>query len=334
MNSKEICQYCFNPFDKDKHKKTKEHIFPKGVIDLYPEQYIVFSKEKSFVSTSGTTILDVCRHCNNTLLGVLDSYGKNLIRTQFYKEIPFNEKNTEHQKNLDFHLLSRWLLKIFYNHLRSIKADAKWFANSHEYLLHELLDEKLSFSLFAGVHINTSPLPEDFYNYLPLQINEEPRIMGNSFCVLTFGLDPMINSIKILGANNTFCIRLGIAIFYCILWDKNTEHITKCFYETLFTEEFNFVKIESLNSEYTLKCVSAHTNIVLGYNHLVSKSGLAMDEKAVLSYSNGNEPHESQQIFKQLIGEEHIKNTRAMIESDMFPDNKMLAEKYRKLIEN
>lgn len=223
MDNKKICQYCFLEFDKDKHRRTAEHIIPKGIIDLYPEQYISHIDGKEFIDNNGMTIADVCKYCNGTLLSLLDNYGKELIKNQFFERIPVKKLGNIFIKPLDYYKLSRWLLKIIFNLRRAKKQNCTWFDNARGFMLHGLLVEDIRFSIFTGVHVNTTPLPEELYSYLPMQINEEPKLLGNSLGIVSFGLNPYDNSIKVPMAAHTYCIRFGTAVFYCILWIKTAD---------------------------------------------------------------------------------------------------------------
>ncbi|MBM6723343.1 hypothetical protein [Pseudoflavonifractor phocaeensis] len=123
-----ICQYCFKPFDNGEHRKTAEHIFPAGIIALYPEQQISFPGNRAaFVDNRGMTISDVCKRCNNFELSRLDSYGKSVIEEQFLEEIPASQYDKFFTKRLDYMLLTRWILKIIYNSERALHNDVTVF---------------------------------------------------------------------------------------------------------------------------------------------------------------------------------------------------------------
>jgi len=333
MDTKGLCKYCYASFDNSKHKRTREHIIPKGIIDLYPNEYITFDGRNRFINNEGTTIGDVCSFCNNSLLSVLDAYGKDLIQSQFYNKILYEEKDVLHARQLDYNILSRWLLKIYYNHLRSKKSNSNWFNKVLGYILHGFLVEHFTFSLFAGIHINTSPLPEGYVsNYVPMQICDNPKLIGNSMGIFAFGIDPFINSVIVPKCNNTFCIRMGTAVFYCILWMNDVSLEIKKTFEKLLTHEFNFVKIKSNQQDYMLKCVSAHSNEVMGYTHLVSSSGQEKDEKIVQSYIGGREPHETQQLMSDIRSVNDIEESRIFVEHAMFPKNKKIQKKFDAIV--
>ncbi len=45
--------------------------------------------------------------------------------------------------------------------------------------------------------INTTPLPQQFYEYKPLQIIEEPKLIGNSLALVSYGIDLYTSSINV-----------------------------------------------------------------------------------------------------------------------------------------
>ncbi len=328
------CQYCKRLFDSNKHKRTAEHIIPKGIIDLYPEQYITFNDYKKYIDNNGATIADVCKECNETLLSSLDSYGKELISSNFTEEISVDLMNNEFPATLEYFQLSRWLLKIIYNNERSKKRDTSWHQRALGYMLYNRRIEDIDFSIFMGMHINTTPLPEQFYAYKPLQIVNDPKLLGNSLCLVSFGIDPFINSLKVQGAFSTHLIRFGTAIFYIILWEKNTDKVKKRFYNTLMTKEFNFMQIVSNISNYYLKRVSAHSNTTIGYSHLISTSGINQDDMIIKDMIHGQSLVECQQYMFDSKGKEGIEKTKALIEMDEFPNNTKIQKKYKKYFDS
>ena len=286
---------------------------------------------KEFIDNKGLTVADVCKYCNGTLLSPLDSYGKNLIKDQFFQKVPFREINNSFSKTIDYYKLSRWLLKIVFNTRRAEKLDCSWFDDARGYILYGLLVENISFSIFAGIHINTTPLPEEAYTYLPMQINEEPKLYRDSLGIVTYGLDPDSNSIRVPMAAHTYCIRFGTAVFYCILWLKTADSSVKMTYDKMFEEEFNFTKVISIKTNYQLKCVSAHSNTTLGYGHLLSASGQAQDVQMIESELGGRSPGDLQEQVSSLMPPDWLEKGRALAETTQFPHNGRIAKKYRKL---
>lgn len=331
-DTKKVCQYCGKEFNKGKKQRTAEHIFPKGLINLFPEQYIAFHNNKRFIDNKGVTIADVCGECNNQSLSSLDTYGNGLIKEKFLKPIDVQLKDEEYEVELDYYKLSRWLLKIIYNFRRSNnnKNNIEWFHKSLGFIMQDIRIENIDFSIFLGLHINTTPLPEEFYSYNPLQINEEPKLFGNSLAIASLGIDPYINSVKINKAFATYSIRFGAAVFYIILWDDDAKFKEKKYFNKLMTREFNFKQIISNEKMYNLKRVAAHSNTTMGYGHLISKSGIIEDDLFIQNSINGQSLSACQNYFYESKGEEGIKETRALVEMFEFPNNKRVRKNYEK----
>ena len=88
---KKECAYCKKEFDSNR-KRSAEHIFPQVLLELFPEQDVSFTPERTFKDNFGLTIADVCSECNNGILSGLDQYGGKLIKEQFLEEIDYNLK--------------------------------------------------------------------------------------------------------------------------------------------------------------------------------------------------------------------------------------------------
>jgi len=329
-NTKKVCQYCGKAFDRKEHKKTSEHIFPNALIKLFPEQYIAFNDSKRFIDNRGITIADVCEKCNGGVLSSLDNYGSRLVHDNFFKEIHVDLKDEVFPIVFDYYKLSRWILKILYNFRRSKNKNVEWFHRALGYILQDIRIENIDFSIFAGVHINTTPLPEQFYEYKPLQINEEPKLIGNSLAVSSLGLDAYANSIKVNQAFATYSIRFGSLILYIILWDKSAELTKKNYFNELMTREFTFKQIISNKEKYNLRRVAAHSNTTMGYRHLISKSGIIQDDMFISNSIHGQSLSKCQKILFDSKGEEGILKTRALIEMDQFPNNTKIRKQYEK----
>ena len=78
------------------------------------------------------------------------------------------------------------------------------------------------FDIFMGLHINTTPVLEEVYNYQPLQICENPKLRGTSIGIeFLFKLPHNFNSITIPENESTLAIRFGNAVMYVIFWKKD-----------------------------------------------------------------------------------------------------------------
>lgn len=120
------CAYC-----DEKRKTTKEHIWPKCIINRMPEleaKYV--SSQKKFVS-SELTISDVCAECNNTKLSSLDAYLCQLY-DQYFKT--YIEEKQMFVFEYDYELLLRSLLKITYNSSRTVNKLENIFAKYRKFI--------------------------------------------------------------------------------------------------------------------------------------------------------------------------------------------------------
>lgn len=327
---KKTCAYCHRDFN-EKNKRTAEHIFPQGLLELYPEQDVSFTPEKVFKDNSGLTIADVCQECNNGILSELDSYGCDLIKTQFYKEIEYNCKDDNFIKTIDEEQLKKWLIKISYNYMRSRKKDCDFMG---EYISSIIKRDCLpdNVDIFFGVHINVSPLPDKCYNYMPLLICENPILLGTSI-QLSFTLDlPMeYNSVSIEGAYEKLLVKLGTAVFYIIYWKEKTPLTVREQYYKLLTQKFSLVQIKKGINEYSIKRVSASTNLTLGYGHLLSNSALEQDEKYILAYLNGRCAGDVRREFEAMRTDRDWKVGKVLVENAIFPNNKKVQKEYEEI---
>jgi len=147
MKKQKICAYC-----KENNTLTKEHLWPTS---LHKRLYSANEQSESFFWLSRLqrtipnepVIKDVCAHCNNITLSILDSYICNLFDKELINIIKFKEKISF---EYDYHLLKRWLLKMSYNSARIHNShDEKALEEMLPYILGE--DDKLgrSVQLFA-----------------------------------------------------------------------------------------------------------------------------------------------------------------------------------------
>jgi len=329
MKSK-TCAYCKREFSGEV-KRTAEHIFPQTLLQLYPEQDVSFTPEKIFKDNSGLTIADVCAGCNNGALSELDSYGGELIKKQFKDEIDYDMKDAVIEKIIEYDLFAKWILKIAYNYFRSRKIECSFM---EEYIPCILQNVELSdnFDIFMGLHINTTPVLEEVYNYQPLQICENPKLRGTSIGIeFLFKLPHNFNSITIPENESTLAIRFGNAVMYVIFWKKDCPVELKKQYKIILQTQFNFVQLEKNKQIYGLKRVTASTNISMGYTHLLSSSALLQDDMVVESTLHGNGVKETREKFKSLAGSDMLKRGRVMVEKEMFPDNKKVEKEYNKI---
>lgn len=107
------CAYC----GQDR-PSTKEHIWPKALIDKY-EALQTFNPRKSNFFRGEPVVKDVCAPCNNNDLSPLDAYLSELFDRFFSKII---EPGQAAALEYDYQRLLRALLKISYNSSRSVEG--------------------------------------------------------------------------------------------------------------------------------------------------------------------------------------------------------------------
>ena len=109
------CAYCGSS-----DKLTEEHLLPDCISKRWTEtvETNIATRESQKVVTSDPTIRDVCEHCNNVVLGGLDSYACELYDLYFAHLIRAGDRI---KLKIDLDLLMRWILKTGYNVARARK---------------------------------------------------------------------------------------------------------------------------------------------------------------------------------------------------------------------
>lgn len=221
-----ICAYC-----NEEKQATKEHIIPKGIIDLFPECNLAYS---GFDKVHGgeATIKDVCSECNNGQLSKLDTYGKEFVETYFINNY---KKDDKVDIEYDYDLLIRWLLKIVYNNERSYHRDVEWFKKNIDYILYGGDPQYGNVSLFAGLAVNTSCIPEFLMENRQVNIITNPLILTNGLFNLEYGDDLRVvykrndspEEMEINYLFNKYILRFGSGLFVIFLWnvDANEDYI-------------------------------------------------------------------------------------------------------------
>lgn len=125
---KRKCAYC-----NKERKLTKEHIWPKCIVNRMPDSDLKFLNSKKIVTGSDLVISDVCSDCNNNLLSLLDSYLCSLFDKYFVnfieEKIPFNFE-------YKYELLLRSLLKITFNSSRTVTRTDSDFEKFKNFILY------------------------------------------------------------------------------------------------------------------------------------------------------------------------------------------------------
>lgn len=127
IQNMKLCAYC-----NKEGKLTKEHIWPKCLLNRMPELEAKYVDSiKKFVP-SELVISDVCAECNNKKLSLLDSYLCQLYDVYFKFYV---ETKQEFTFEYNYDLLIRSLLKITYNSSRTVQNDVNDFIKFREYII-------------------------------------------------------------------------------------------------------------------------------------------------------------------------------------------------------
>lgn len=216
------CAYC-----NQERQVTKEHIIPKGIIDLFPECDLAYSGLNKCYKGEAT-VKDVCADCNNGQLSELDAYGKEFVEEYFVNNY---EKDDKIKINYDYSRLIRWLLKIIYNNERSYHRNDQWFKNNIDYILNGEPLQYGDISLFAGLAVNTSCMPDFFVENRQVNIITNPVILVKGFYDLetdeyggsVYKYNDKPEQMEINNLFNKYIIRLGSGLFVIFLWNTHAS---------------------------------------------------------------------------------------------------------------
>ncbi|WP_156337259.1 hypothetical protein [Paenibacillus dakarensis] len=137
------CAYCgtTNPL-------TKEHIWPKGIINRVPSYIGRYSERANKVQAGELVIKDVCQFCNNGSLSKLDDYLCNLFDS-FFKDFVREYETVNFA--YDYDLLARVLLKLSFNTARASKQPIDLFSPMIPYILGTENSRPNNFSILVNL---------------------------------------------------------------------------------------------------------------------------------------------------------------------------------------
>lgn len=199
------CAFC----KLNEGKLTGEHIFPFGLISKFPEyEHAIFDMKKAVkLSPRKQVINDVCEKCNNEKLSALDNYGNQFILKYFSEKIsPNQEVNIEY----DYPILSKWVMKILYNSLRSDQS-SYWLEDNSRYMIGEVPETTSKYNLFLGSYVYMAPMTGLFPD-VPFQGLSNPVILKNSIEKIEYTND----NIEII-----YVLRLMNAVFVLVCWKED-----------------------------------------------------------------------------------------------------------------
>lgn len=315
------CAYCGEILGSPFHFKTDEHIIPDSLLKLYPEQDISIHNKSRFVDNRGMTISDVCSSCNNGILSELDSYGKQLIESNFYIPYKFNDYYIPFDITLDYELFTRWILKIAYNSIRCDKHDSFYINECVPYIIGKNTSYPKNISLLLGVHINLSPVPEEYFAFTPLQITYSPKFFQNSYIRVKRG--EKIKCFILSGAGQVVSMRIANAVILLVLWESGISDEHKKEMITTLQDDFRFRLIEPDVNRYSVRCVSSPTNVMLAnYGHFYSETAVLETIALIKSSLQGRDIGLCLEEFSKKWTPEMSRYGRALVEAVEFPNNK------------
>lgn len=320
---KSKCAYCGHTFDDDVYKRTHEHVIPHCVVKLFPEQNIVLSVDGAWRDVNGQTTKDVCKFCNSNILSALDGYGVDLIKSSFHYPIPYSERNNLFPVTFDYPVLAKWVLKIAYNYSRVLDLGMEDFGWLKQYILSDSnSDNDDKFLLYAGMHIDVSPMPEECFGYMPMQYSFAPAVFGISLPVShRLGIPSFDQRSGLWGINPTFLLRLGNAIFYCVLWHPKTDEVEKHRRRELAHVALPFVRISNQKKLYNLKRVTACSNIINGYGHILTINALDGEDSIMSTLFAGRSVSDKRSEFDRHISKEWLTESRKLVERIILENN-------------
>lgn len=324
------CAYCGNILGTQNHRKTDEHIIPSSLIKLFPEQDISKNLNKKYVDNRGLTISDVCESCNNGILSRLDTYGKQIIEQYFYEIFQIKDYNVPFAVQLDPNLFTRWILKILYNSLRCDKFSTSNIYPTIPYIIGESKEFPKNVSIFIGTHINLNPVPEEFFEYWPLQINYNPIFEYVSYFNQMYS-GKKSQKLLIKGSSQTFSIRFASCIIVVILWKDTASSKNKNEICTKLMDDFRFTQLHPNITNYTIRCVSSPTNVIaMNYCHFLSEIAVQDTISVIKQSVQCRNLEDAQKEFTKYWTPEMTYKGRALTEIAMFPNNKKKQQQYEK----
>lgn len=325
------CAYCGELLGSPFHSKTDEHIIPDSLLKLYPEQDISINNKSSFVDNRGMTISDVCSSCNNGILSELDSYGKQLIESNFYIPYKFNDYYIPVDITLNYELFTRWILKIAYNSIRCDKYDSVYIKECIPYIMGKTTSYPTNVSVLLGLHINLNPMPEEFFAFTPLQIMYSPQFFQNSYARVEKS-EP-IKHFLLKGAGQVVSMRIANSVVLLVLWKPTVSAENKKEMITTLQEDFRFRLIEPLVNRYSVRCVSSPTNVMTSnYGHFYSETAVLEILSLIKASLHGRDIGLCLEEFSKVWTPEMSRYGRAFVEAAEFPNNKKKQKVLEELI--
>ncbi|SHJ80901.1 hypothetical protein SAMN02745136_00940 [Anaerocolumna jejuensis DSM 15929] len=298
------CEYC-----KSEGKMSREHIIPKGFINNmnFKEQTVWFDKAPSRVINNELMIKDVCANCNNGELSKLDAYALKLL-ISYNDKISFDTKKIYFKYN--YHMLTRWLLKVCYNSARANDADFDigLYQEYISYILNKDYTEALDISIFAmfmEVAFDKETQEECYH------LNKDRNYEIDWFRIAPFR---MVNlSVYYIAMR---CIMINSLAFLVVVYNKDTISKKTTIEQEILKTYPNFVKLLTNNKACLKKDIkfwhsSYMTNYLLRDNFLGKRTS-KMD--GILKLVNISKKEVFDRDYNQL---KYLKNSYMSTKDDL-----------------
>lgn len=325
------CAYCGEILGSPLHAKTDEHIIPDSLLKLYPEQDISIHNGHRFVDNRGMTVSDVCSSCNNGVLSELDAYGKQLIKNYFYTPYKFADYYTAFDITLNYELYTRWILKIAYNSLRCDKKDIPYIEECLPYIMGKQKDYPDNISVLLGLHINLNPVPEELFEFIPLQIMYSPKFFQNSYMRVKSG-EPL-KCFTLEGVEQVVSMRMANLVTLLIFWKSTVNGESKKDIIKTLQKDFRFRLIEPQVNRYSVRCVSSPTNVMIAnYGHFFSETAVLETMAEIKASLHGRDIGLCLEEFSKDWAPEMSRRGRVLLEATEFPNNSKKQKALEELI--
>jgi hypothetical protein len=164
-----ICAYC-----DGWGRLSVEEVFPKFMAKKVGWSLFIDRENRRRPTIVPPKVWDVCRRCNNQLLGGLDQYASELFREYFNKPL---RSPIAIDFSYDYPRLERWLLKCFFNVCRKLPGEElEVFRSNRTYILYGRQRDRLM-DILVGVFQASDASTREVEGGLP----ETFGVMANKF---------------------------------------------------------------------------------------------------------------------------------------------------------
>jgi hypothetical protein len=184
------CSYCGR-----ERQLSKEEVFPKFLAHKAGFHVFVDRRKGLKPLRLPPVLRDVCKNCNNVVLGNLDSYVSSLFKSYFLAPVSPPVRITF---KYDFESLHRWLLKVTYNFARATGHRTDVFQRHIPYILADRSEPNANSVVLLGVFEASQAQPREAAAGMP-EI-----------------FPPMFHNIGEIKFSNALWVKGFLSIAYCV----------------------------------------------------------------------------------------------------------------------